>query len=194
MSLKIKTGRFVLIVKMSFKKSQIWYSDFILGLAIFIIIFLVSVKYVTEHYTLARESSDEIIYTGKIISESIMSNGVPENWNQTNVFRIGLTNGNQILNLTKVYYFANLTETQYTRTKSLFGSRYDYLVYFKNNNNVTLNFTKKYIGKPGQTRDSVISLDLKNLIKINRYIVLKRGQPNLTAEIIEMNIFLWEEN
>ncbi len=62
-----------------------------------------------------------------LVASSILSEGTPEDWNQSSVSKIGLLTQGQI-NEEKLAQFYNITQTDYKRTKQLFGVRYDYFV------------------------------------------------------------------
>ncbi|MBN2422444.1 hypothetical protein JXB41_04415 [Candidatus Woesearchaeota archaeon] len=176
------------------KKSQIWYTDFILGLTIFLIALLIAVKYISDNYILPREDTSEMVIVAQSVSESLMTKGVPESWNEENVIRIGITDGDYVINNTKLTAFSNLTQSDYEYTRSLLGShRFEYLIFFKDNYNNTMNLTSEYIGKPNITEYNIGSLDTEEIISIKRFIVLKQGEEeNRTAQILEMNLYLWQ--
>ena len=74
------------------------------------------------------------------------------------------------------------TENNYTRTKNIFNTQYDY--YFFLDENMTINSLEvEGIGKPETTKDNI---NAKNLIKITRFTVYQ----NKTTPIY---IYLWEE-
>jgi hypothetical protein len=176
------------------KNAQIWYTDFIFGFTIFLLIVILSIKYVSDNYILPKEEVNEMIFEGRSISESLITEGFPESWNTTNVIRIGLTNGDYVLNISKLTFFANLTESDYSRTKSLLGTRFDFLVFFKNKNNITLNLSSEFIGKSGVTESNLNSIENPDdLVNIQRYLIHKKGPlNNLSSEIIQMRIYLWK--
>ena len=42
-------------------KSQIWYTDFLLGFTIFILVVMLTIKYVTDTYVLPKEEINEMV-------------------------------------------------------------------------------------------------------------------------------------
>ncbi|MBD3203093.1 hypothetical protein GF327_02265 [Candidatus Woesearchaeota archaeon] len=175
------------------KKAQIWYTDFILGLTIFLIVFLISLKYVSDNSYTKKDELKDMVLSLNSVSESLMSQGIPGSWNENNVISIGITNGNYILNVTKLSLFYNLTMLDYEHTKSLLQTKYDFLVFFKNQVNRTINLTQKFFGDPGETDDTLKTMDPDKLVSLKRYLVLKKNiNGNITSNIIEMNIYLWD--
>lgn len=69
------------------------------------------------------------------MSTSLTLPGYPIDWANDTVIRIGVTD-NQKLNLSKLKLFKKLN---YTSTKNLFATYYDYFVYFVNDKNEVLN-------------------------------------------------------
>ncbi|MBU0757652.1 MAG: hypothetical protein KKF44_06285 [Nanoarchaeota archaeon] len=174
-------------------KAQVWYSDFILGLAIFLLIFLLALKLTTENFILARSDIDEMAFVSKYISDSLMTEGIPVYWDADDVVKIGLTNGNNELNITKLDHFSNMTDTNFEATKSLLGTKYDFIIFFKDISNNTLDLASSYIGKPGVDEESVYLQNPDELLTVSRYLVLKKGEEeNKTAEIIEMRLVIWK--
>ncbi|MFH0874537.1 MAG: hypothetical protein V1859_01260 [archaeon] len=176
------------------KKSQAWYMDFILGFTIFVLFTFITIHYLTDEYILPREESDSVLAATRHISDSLVSSGSPDNWTSDNVVRIGLTNGNHVINETKLESFLNLTTENYISTRAMLGTRFDYLVFFKDKFNNTLNLTglgSLYYGKPGLSEESVLLLNPDTLYSIERNLVLKKGENN-TAQIIIMHVYVWQ--
>jgi len=114
------------------RKAQHWYPDLILGLFIFSVAVLVFFQYMNNTSNNEEQVLDNIIIDGKIISNMLLQQGHPVNWTQNNVERIGISTGNSELNTSKLILFKNLTEKNYSKTKTLLGTSYNYGIIFLN--------------------------------------------------------------
>ena len=73
------------------RKSQVWYTDFMIGLLIFVIALVMYYKFVVNLSEQDQSILNELISDSKMISSSLISGGFPENWNNGTVERIGIT-------------------------------------------------------------------------------------------------------
>lgn len=102
---------------MIFGKGQIWYTDLIISIIIISLTFTMFLASISNGKTVGDDLgslSGDAIYIG----EMLIGEGYPVDWNQTNVTRIGLTNGDWRLNKTKVLDFYNLS---FTKQRQLLG-------------------------------------------------------------------------
>lgn len=163
------------------KRGQAWGVDLMVAMIIFSIGILFFLLYSFNNAAVSAGNYEAIYNEGKLISENLLSEGYPENWNSSNVLLIGLTKDNKI-DQNKLEEFYNLSQNDYYRTKKIFGTRYDY--YFLIEGNLTVNSTEMSgFGKPGV---NIAEINPKNLIKINRVSVYK-NKP------VEISIYLWEQ-
>lgn len=165
------------------KRAQIWGFDILTGLVLFLVGIIVFFLYSLNQPSEAQENFEFLFYDGKIIADNLMSSGHPFDWNSTNVITLGISDENKI-NETKLerLYEIIYTENNYTLTKSLFNTQYDY--YFFLDQNMTINSLEvEGIGKPGANRNNI---DARNLIKITRFTIYK----NKTTPLY---IYIWEE-
>ena len=87
------------------RKSQVWYSDFMVGVLIFSVV-VVAYFYYVEH----TEYSDDtlmstLVAEAKTISNSLVTRGYPADWTASNVTTVGFTDGNYRINSTKLSDF-----------------------------------------------------------------------------------------
>ena len=165
------------------KKSQIWYIDLILAITIFTIMLIFSFKYLAETYIF--EENQNILSEGDKLSEKLMTPGIPENWTNNYVISVGITTKNK-LNLSKLYYFDNITIDDYPSVKALFGLRSDFIVFFENRTGQVLNFTNtKYIGMPEKNQTNI---EAEERIDVERYLTYNH---NNISEIVLMKVVLW---
>ncbi|MCK5342395.1 MAG: hypothetical protein KAR20_03275 [Candidatus Heimdallarchaeota archaeon] len=165
------------------KKAQIWGLDILAGMMLFLIGIIVFFVYSLNQPGEAQDNFELLLYDGKIIADNLMSPGYPLDWNSSNVITLGISDDNKI-NETKLerLYEMIYTENNYTRTKNILNTQYEY--YFFLEQNMTINSMEvEGIGKPGATRNNI---DARNLIKITRFTVYQN-------KTIPLYIYLWEE-
>lgn len=171
-----------------YNKAQAWGIDLMIGLIIFTVSIVMFYFYALNVPNEATESLGGLFYDGEIITNTLLSAGYPRDWDSdsANADKIGIVDDGKI-NETKLEEFYNLafTETDYTGTKILFNTRYDY--YFFLGDVITIPGVGNVdgIGKPGADRTN-INDDAENLIKITRFMVYK--EKPITAYV-----YIWEE-
>ena len=130
-----------------------------------------------------EELLDDLLIDAKLISNSLMSSGYQTNWNSDNVERIGITDNNRV----SESKLAEFSKISYKESKKLFGTVYDFYVFFtdRDNNVVQINSSLEGIGKPGVNSTNIqIVENPKKLVKITRLIVKE-------SNIEKMVIYLW---
>ncbi len=163
------------------KQAQIWITDFIIGFLIFSLGAVMSIKFI--FHMMAEDNFAEIQNEAQVISEFLMSEGVPNNWNNETVIRLGLTTDN-ILNSTKLGYFYDLN---YSVSRDYFNTKFDYFVFFQDNGTV-MNITTCGYGHPDVQTDNC-SINISGLT-YDDFVYVKRLVP-YNNSIIEMVIYLW---
>ena len=119
----------------SSRSAQAWYMDFAIALLLFIFTLVVYFSYTTNFQKQEKGELDTMITDAKSISSSLALSGYPNDWDNTTVIRIGIAD-EQKLNATKVKVFK---QYDYKKSKRLFGTPYDYIVFFVNNKGEVLN-------------------------------------------------------
>ncbi len=117
------------------KKAQAWGFDLMIATIIFTAAILIFYLYTLNIPTETQEIIDSLTLDGNIITSIVLSDGFPSNWNSTNVLAPGILTNNQI-NQTKLEKFHALTLTDYQKTKSIFNTKYDYLLTLEDNNGI----------------------------------------------------------
>jgi hypothetical protein len=118
----------------NFRKSnsaQAWFTDFAIGMLIFMFMLIAYYSYVSnisQHDGLVMK---DLISDAESLSSSLLLPGFPEDWDDTYVESIGITNDNQNINKTKIIDFKDM---EYQKTKTLFGITSDYFIYFLDEN------------------------------------------------------------
>ena len=148
---------------------------FISGIIIF---YVYSLNYPKE----SQETLDQLFSEGDFVTESILSEGLPSNWDGSSVIRIGITTNNKV-NDTKLERFYTLADSQtnppgYAKAKSVLNTKYNFFMNFSEqmviNNNPVAGIGKSFDGE--QT---------KNIIKITRATIYQN-------KIVSLNLYVWE--
>lgn len=170
------------------KKSQVWVIDLIVGLFIFLAGALLFFRYANANDS--DTSIDGVYSQAKTISDYLISEGYPTDWNQTNVIRLGLTTGDHVLDIDKLKEFTNMTKTDYDNVKTTLVSKGDFVIYFENKNGELLNLSEQFIGNPYYNSTNIDNANPDVMVKVFRYLVYKRGGKG-SAEIIKMVMIYW---
>ena len=104
----------------------------------------------------------------------MLSEGYPENWDSNSVINIGIVNDNRI-NETKLQRLYDLTISDYSRTKNLFNTRFNY--YFNFSRPITMGGV--YVEFIGQK-----DLNPDNIIKIQRFVIFENNP-------VTLNVYVW---
>lgn len=115
------------------RKAQGWTIDYVVSFLIFTIALILAVKVLTN--TFQNTDFDDIVRDSITISEHLLTEGYPSDWNENDVIRIGLTSSKNRLDQGKVNNYLKLN---YNVTKTRFGINRDYIFYFENNNNTII--------------------------------------------------------
>jgi len=110
-------------------KSQMWFTDFVIGIMIFS---LVLISYYTYTANLSKQDSivvNDLISEAKVVSSSFTSEGFPSNWDTSTVTRIGFTDKSNRIDADK---FNEFNKLNYNDTKKMLGTVYDYFLFFVN--------------------------------------------------------------
>ncbi len=116
-------------MKMDKKKAQMWFTDFVIATFIFSFMLIGYYAYTTNISNRDSIVLGDLISDAESMSSSLLLSGFPDDWDTTNVQSIGITNNNQRINRTK---FNEFMKIGYNRSKKLFGTTYDYILYFLN--------------------------------------------------------------
>jgi hypothetical protein len=110
------------------RKSQTWTIEFILAFLIFSAALILSIKTIVNIY--GNEELSFVTQEAELISEQLISEGYPKDWNNDTVIRIGLISNGSI-DTEKLKNFYNM---DYYDAKSSLATQYNYFVFFSNSN------------------------------------------------------------
>ena len=172
--------------RLSGRKGQMWGMDFIIGLFLFIIVLLLSVKLLMD----LHPSEDHIIvYRDAVhISDTLLTSGYPSNWTSSDVIVPGIAANNR-LNLTQLSSFKDM---DYYHAKTLFHVTSDFVFFIRNSTsiiNVTLsNSTRCMYGYNITVNSScspvITSVDYENLVRIDRLILYN-------SKVVTLTVYAW---
>ncbi len=164
------------------RKGQIWTTDFIIGLMLFLFAVLLGVKIIFD----MQPSQEHIdVYRDCLyISDNLLSAGYPTDWNDTNVILPGIAENNRV-NLTKLSQFNDL---EYYRTKNLLHTTSDFA--FIIHNSTTVINTGQCVYGYNLTVDenctvSFDGLEYDDLMRIDRTIIFN-------STVMVMTVYAWD--
>jgi len=175
------------------KKAQVFVQDMIIALVLMSIMLFLFFSFYTNQNMKGENIEQSLISEAKTISDYLTSPGYPLNWNVSNVIRIGVADNNNVILEGKLSNFSEIAKNDYERTQFLLKTKYDYVVFFRDYEGNVLNISGlMFIGKNNTNSTNIEVLESPaHLLKISRFVVLKEGETNTTAKIIEMVIYVW---
>ena len=138
------------------KKGQVWYTDFMLGILIFVIVIFIYYAYAHSIAQNPGAITSDLVMEAKSISSSLVTRGAPADWNQTNVEIMGLTDGKQRIVQEKLDMFADMT---YSQAKTKLRTPYDFYIYLEDVNGTRIQVEgKEGIGLEANNSDNLVSI------------------------------------
>ncbi len=155
------------------KSGQGWGFDLVVACSIFFIALIAFYFFAVNNSSQGQDNLALLSYESQLIADSLLSEGYPLNWSISEVDEIGIVSNNKI-NQTKLEMFYNLSETNYSFTKIIFGITGDYFVNFSEPIYIQDRLILG-IGFPPENHE--------NLIKSSRYIIYNNRPVTLTVEV-----------
>ena len=156
-------------------KAQVWYTDFMIGILIFVIVIFIYYEYANNLNQDPGDITSDLLMEAKAISSSLITQGNPVNWSQNNVNIIGLTDGSQRLIQEKLDMFANMT---YGETKTKLRTPYDYYVYLEDIDGSIIQIN-------GEQGIGLNATDFDNLVSITRVVIYN-------SRLVSMVVQVWQ--
>ena len=177
------------------KQGQIFIQDTLVAIGIMVVVLFVFMNYLTKANNLEDAEFNRIMFESKTISDYLVGQGYPFDWNESNVIKLGLTNGKNVIMNNKIQSFKSLTESSsgYENSKVYLKTKYDYIIFFKDTGGNIVNLTNStFMGMSGVNSSNIESINPVHLTTISRFLVEKKGIVNVTSNIYEMVIYVWE--
>ena len=157
------------------KTGQVWFTDFMLGLFIFVIVVFMYYEYAYSIDQSPNKISSDMIADAKAITSSLITQGSPEDWNSDNVNIIGITDGDQRIVPDKLDGLSNMN---YTQMKSKLRTSYDLYLFLEE-------FDGTRITIDGEQGLGLEPSDYDNLVSIERIMVYN-------SNLIRMVVYVWQ--
>jgi hypothetical protein len=157
------------------KKAQGWGLDAILASMIFMSAVLIFYVYIINNSNQSEETFNSMNYDANIIGDMLVSEGLPNDWTESNVTAIGIASESEI-NDTKLERFYALSLQDYSRTASIFQTRFSYFINFSQPmaiNGQQINGIGRNISSPS------------NLIKVSRFTIYKKKPTTINIYIFQ---------
>lgn len=124
--------------------------------------------------------NEVLLQEARTISVSLISQGVPNDWNADNVERIGLSDEDKSINISKLARFYNLS---YAKGKEKFKVLNDYYVFLKDDegNLVNIYIGPEYKNATGYYNESIT----KKVTKISRIVAFNHT-------LVELMVYTWK--
>lgn len=155
------------------KKAQAWGFDLVIAIIIFLAGMTIFYFY-SINFTSNNEDFQSLSFQGKLVGNNLLSEGVPIDWDESNVLSIGVLTEDKI-NQTKLERFYSMANSNYLKTKGLFNIRNEYYVFFEEN------ITVGELEVEGIGRKPV---NEENLVRMTRAVIYNEKIKNL-------NIYVW---
>ena len=138
------------------RKGQIWYSDFIVSILIFMIALVIYFEYVNNLSKEEESDLEEMLISAKAVSNNLMSGGYPDDWNQSNFEIIGIVD-NKRINESKIERFYNISHDS---AKLKFGISENYYFYLQDKEGNRISIAgKDYTGKDPSNSIKLVKVD-----------------------------------
>lgn len=144
-----------------------------IGALIFFYIYSINLTDIEE------KTLQNLIRNAEIVSDNLVSPGIPLDWTTTDVLLIGITDEEKRLRVEKLEQFDNLALNNYSKSKKLLSTKNNYYVFFEDKNAKRVKINNiDYIGRD-------YDLDSpKNIIKVYRFIIYN-------STILRMGVYVW---
>jgi hypothetical protein len=139
------------------RKGQFIIFSTIVLLFLFFLIFTLFFDYLVVIPSISTDEYKFLQEENTRVAEYLLLPGYPISWDNNNVLRVGLVDGD-VINETKLAIFKGMSEDLkgYERSKALLGMYYDYLIVFKKDSSVYNGLPS--IGMPGiATEDELLA-------------------------------------
>lgn len=161
------------------RKAQIWGMDLVIAGAIFSLAIVLFYFYSLNTTSESEEIVESLSYEGGIITDNLLSEGHPVNWDSSNAVQVGITTNGKV-NETKLERLYNWSRDDYASLKISLNTPYDFYFFF--DDNMTINsLPVDGIGAFGVTRDTISG---ENIVAVNR-ITIYQEKP------IGATLYLW---
>ena len=168
------------------KRGQFWYTDYLIGLLVFMVIGFLFFRTVVD-ISSNNAVMDDLVETGITISNVLMSEGYLYNQWGDGEGRIGFVNNGKV-NLSSYNNFTTLVSTpdNYETSKYLIGTKYDYVTYFEYENGTIIQNTVA-----GKYNDLNLITNAEAIIKFVRFVWYDQDGDN-KGKVVKLVVEVWK--
>ena len=163
-------------------RGQVWTMDFVIGIMLFMIVVFLAVKIILTVYP--TENHIQVYRDAVHLSDNLLSEGYPQDWNTTNVILPGIASNNRINN-TKLDLFKGI---EYQRVKTLLHVTSDF-VFFISNSTTTINTGQCLYGYNLSTeincKPILTTVKYDTLARIDRMVIYN-------STVYTLTVYAWE--
>lgn len=164
------------------KKAQIWSLDMIIAVVMFTLALFAVYEYLINAENKKIGDINELTRDSQIVSDLLLSTGNPESWTVDDVKEIGITSNNRI----DIDKWERFSQIEYYKTKRIFNTKYDYYVYFVNQENSVVSINGiQGVGNPGVTPANIDSIETNRIVRVDRLVIYE-------SRIVKMVLLVWE--
>ena len=172
-----------------------WIGDVALSIILFTAACIIAFGIVMNSFSQGSEFS-EVRSDASKISEFLMSDGIPSDWNQSSIIRPGILTSNRI-NHTKVQAAMALSNSSYSLMQASLQTGHDFAVTVEDRNGQMISFDGYcVIGKQGSITNGTNSsgycntpvfnsISSSNLAKITRIAIYN-------STLVRVKVYVWE--
>jgi hypothetical protein len=154
-------------------RGQVGSIDFIASIVIVSIVTTIFIQYIFSSYSTGESISDLSTEAARI-SESLMSAGLPNNWTEADVRRIGLTDDNWRINETKAVLFYQIPDS---KIRHVLGTDSKLHIALYNGTNP--------ISVGGFLAVGEFPFNAKKIASISRYVIYR-------SSVMELRVRVWQ--
>jgi hypothetical protein len=158
-----------------------WGMDFIIGLFLFILVLLITVKLTLDIYP--SQSHTDTYRDAVHLSDDLLTQGYPLNWTSTDVLVPGIAFNNRI-NTSKLSEFSQL---DYYRAKTLMHVSSNFIFFISNSTSI-INTTRCIYGYPVNMTSGctpvLTGLGYNDLSKVERIVLFN-------SKVVTLTVYAW---
>ena len=160
--------------------------DFIVAFLFFTLTLVLFYKVAPNIGSDELDQLNEVQLDSETLTEGLLSEGLPANWTNETVVRIGVARGH-VLNISKYKEFCLMVSEDYPHVKGLFSLSSEFVVYLAYLNNSPIKVAGNYYaGHPSvalgtDNLPDLSSIEHKNLATITRLLVYNRTTARMVV-------------
>ena len=169
---------------MNKKKGMVWSMDIIFSVFVFVAAIFLFFEFNSNMMRQDDRIMEDLIYEARYISDNLMSEGSPKNWNITDINAVGIVEDGYRVNMTKVDM---LSKISYYNLKRILGTTNDYYIFFRGSDNtiIPINSTLDGIGKEGINSTNIYdSNEAVHVVNVERVVFYN-------STIAKMMVYVW---